>query len=195
MKQETRRAASRAACTAGNNNATKTPMIVMTTSNSINEKPALHARRESPRAKRVIGKPEQQDVNNYCGLCPSQRAAVNALVGLLAPEFGPVQPSRRTLPRGNGQSDRTAHFVGQVGNLSYISLGYSGGAAPDSHRCSLFVGPSHGKDRPPTHIVTEMNLAERREAVKWVGKENPPPPFQWLSATKTTTLLHNGKIY
>ena len=33
------------------------------------------------------------------------------------------------------------------------SLGYSGGAAPDSHRSSLFVGPSHGNARPPTHVV------------------------------------------
>ena len=34
------RAASRAACTAGNNNAISMPMIAMTTSNSINVKPA-----------------------------------------------------------------------------------------------------------------------------------------------------------
>ena len=38
-----RRAASRAACTAGSNNETKMPMIVMTTSNSISEKPAVRA--------------------------------------------------------------------------------------------------------------------------------------------------------
>ena len=45
-------------------------------------------------------------------------------------------------------------------NGSSYFLGYSGGAAPDLHRCSLFVGPSHGK-RPTTNARRNASKSSR----------------------------------
>jgi hypothetical protein len=65
------------------------------------------------------------------GHCPSQRAAGHALVGLLAPELRLTRPSRRHIAA-----------MAKKKGANLISLGYSGGAAPDLHRNSLFVGSS-----------------------------------------------------
>ena len=75
------------------------------------------------------------------GLFPSSWTAGNALVGLLAPEFRPTRPSHH--------AQRTA--MAKQKWVALITLGYSGGAAPDLHRCSLFVGRFNGNNRPPTH--------------------------------------------
>ena len=72
------------------------------------------------------------------GHCPSQRAAGHALVGLLAPELGLTRPSRR----------RVAAMAKQKG-ANLISLGYSGGAAPDSAPEIACSSALHGSSRPP----------------------------------------------
>ena len=67
------------------------------------------------------------------------------LVGLLTserenPAFSSLPASaagrRQWLPRGG----------------LLVTLGYSGGAVPDLHRCSLFVGHPSVGTRPPTHV-------------------------------------------
>jgi hypothetical protein len=68
----------------------------------------------------------------FCGHCPSQQAAflrAGRSSGFRV-RVGPAFSPRRR--RGNGSSDRT----------TLNPLGYSGGAAPELHRCSLFVGRS-----------------------------------------------------
>jgi hypothetical protein len=168
-------------------------MIVMTTSNSMSEKPSasvLSDRRDMAGAARSgpilptachlqngICPAVQQTTarkgmadrtriptnRQFRGLSPSPRAAGNALVGLLAPEFGLTRPSHRGLPR------QWPHRIGSPGPgfmQSRISLGYSGGAAPDFHRCSLFVGSSDGKNRPPTHVVTGVESIRMTRVVK-----------------------------
>ncbi len=144
-----RRAASRADCTAGNKSEIKMPMIVMTTSNSTSEKPAMRVlgvcrtmtdcrtNRLSmlpPMAKphRAMQSRKNKGKSIERGFLkkPISRTAslprlgprVFTLVGLLAPEFGPTQPSHR----------QKAVMANQNGS-SYF-LGYSGGAAPDLHR-------------------------------------------------------------
>ncbi len=69
--------------------------------------------------------------------------------------------------------------MGQVGNLSYVSLGYSGGAAPDSHRCSLFVGLVP-RERPTTNAHRngdESSRTPRSCQMGWKRKSAPPVPM------------------
>jgi hypothetical protein len=111
------------------------------------------------------------------GLCPSLRAAGNALVGLLAPEFGPTRPSHHgnaaamaKIESGRPNAVRTRSV------RTTRSLGYSGGAAPDLHRCSLFVGPSHGK-KPTTNARRNgFYSSEVKEAVNRSKEETPTQP-------------------
>jgi len=55
-------------------------------------------------------------------------------------------------------------------NVSQILPGHSGGAVPDSHRSSLFVGPESAtkkcSEANHQHTINNGNLASSKEAVK-----------------------------
>ncbi len=86
------------------------------------------------------------------GHCPSQRAAGHALVGLLAPELRPARPSRRSINRGNGQTE-----MGQPHFTRLQRRGRSG-FAPEFPVRRLF----HESSRPPTHVVTASESSRTR---------------------------------
>lgn len=85
------------------------------------------------------------------GFRPARRTARLALVGLLTSEPG-GRPAF-SLGRG-GQAQQWPRRMGAP-----LPLGHSGGAIPDLHRSSLFVGRVRACGQPPTPDSTSSNVA------------------------------------
>ena len=64
-------------------------------------------------------------------------------------ELRPARPSHRGVRQY--PCPAPMHDNGLKTGLTSLALGHSGGAVPESHRSSLFVGPAKQKGRPPTH--------------------------------------------
>jgi hypothetical protein len=163
FRQLARRAASLATWTAGSSSAIKTPMTASTTSSSTSVNPRNSCEQTSRRAsmdrcatahchplarrasshawEQVTGKRRSQRLQRFMlgRLLPTRSVADLALAGLLTPE--PSLPSllvaQATMARESGKA---------------LALSYSGGDRPGITPGSLFVGPSSGSGRPPTHI-------------------------------------------
>lgn len=120
---------------------------------------AAYPRRSGASKKRIIDGNRKKSSTNPSGHCPSQQAAVNALVGLLAPEHGAGSAFSPHLG-GNGlfRSNRPDF------------LGYSGGAAPDLHRVPCSSAFPNGKADHQRTSQQSMNLAKLCPVVKQIKK-------------------------
>jgi hypothetical protein len=110
--------------------------------------------------RRGKDRPNTDETNRqFRGRCPSLRATGNALVGLLAPEF----------EFGPAFSPQGIAAMAPKESAELFTLGYSGGAAPELHRRSLFVGPSH-KKRPTTNA--RRNWDQFSNSPETVNRQN-----------------------
>ncbi len=84
---------------------------------------------------------------------PRGEPSKNALVGLLTSELGKVG---LLVAHGAAHGRPRRQWLESA---SLVALGYSGGAVPESHRSSLFVGHFSRNARPPTQLGVNVAIA------------------------------------